>query len=368
MTLDIPKEKILITGVTGYIGFKTLLIALERGYPIRALIRKQAHIAGLTNKSSAIAEATKTGKLEFTIVPDFLDQNAVFTALQGITGIIHLASPLAVQTENYKKDIIRPAVSMVTTFLEAARRVESVKRVVITSSCVTLIPFQWNMDLDSERFYNSASDINPTLNSTPTNPMEAYWLSKALARRAVCEFTSTPDQYPKPIFDTVQLLPGVVIGPDDRLDPSKSNKNPASAVLSGTRAAVLAPALTADLNSAFPYVTVPVHVSDVARAHVDALDTEKVRGGSEFILAADTDNLGEGVNWDRDVRDVARKYFSDEVESGVLPCQGSLGSIRWKLDTRDTERVFGWKMSGFEETARSLLRQYLELKALEAKD
>ena len=136
-------------------------------------------------------------------------------------------------------------------------------------------------------------------------------------------------------------------------------------MLSGTRAAVLAPAVTSDLDSPFPYVTVPVHVSDVARAHVDALDTERVRGGSEFILAADTENGGEGVNWDRDVRGIARKYFAREVEEGVLPCQGSLRSIRWKLDVSETERVFGWKMKGFEDIVKGLLGQYLELKKLE---
>ncbi|KAL4957321.1 NAD(P)-binding protein [Aspergillus filifer] len=340
MPLDISNEEILITGVTGYIGFKTLLITLERGYIIRALVRREAHIADLQNKSAAIAQATRTGKLESVAMPDFLDQDAVFTTMQGVTGVIHLASPLAIQTEKYEEEIIRPAVSMVTTFLEAASRVSTVKRVVITSSCVTLIPFEWNMDPDLERVYTRS-------------PMEAYWLSKALARRSVQDFISTRD--PKPSFDTVQLLPGVVISPNDRLIPSESNKHPSSSVPTEIRAAVLAPALTSDLNSAFPYVTVPVHVADVARAHVDALDGDKVPDGKEFILAGDTENDGEGVNWDRDVRDIARRYFSREVEEGVLPCRGSLGSIRWKLD-----------MAGFGETVKGLLDQYLELKALDA--
>ncbi|KAL4936721.1 hypothetical protein BDV06DRAFT_233068 [Aspergillus oleicola] len=360
MSYVISQEKILITGVTGYIGFKTLLIALERGYTIRALVREEAHITDLQNKSAAIGAAVKAGRLEFIVVPDFLEQDAVLNALQGITGVIHLASPLAVQTENYNADIIKPAVSMVTAFLEAASRVTTVRRVVITSSCVTLIPFEWNMNPDSERIYTPA-DINPNLTSIPTSPMEAYWLSKALARVAVQDFISIKDTP----FDTIQILPGVVIGPDERLSPSLTNKHHSSAVLSGARAAVLAPALTSDLNSPFPYVTVPVHVSDVARAHVDALDFDKVPGRSEFILAADTDNAGTGVNWDRDVRDIARRCFPREFEGGILPCQGSLGSIRWKLDVGMTERVFGWRCEGFEEMAKGLLGQYLELRGLE---
>ncbi|KAL4908366.1 hypothetical protein BDW74DRAFT_175054 [Aspergillus multicolor] len=362
MPVDISSEKLLITGVTGYIGFKTLLIALERGYAVRALVRKERHVTELQNKSpTIIAPALESGQLEFAIVPDFLAPDAVFNVLHGITAIIHLASPLAVQTENYEADIIKPAVSMVTTFLEAAKRTPSVRRVVITSSCVTLIPFEWNMHPDTERIY-TPNDLNPSPDTTPSSAMEAYWISKGLARRATHTFIKEH----KPHFDFVNILAGVVIGPDDRLIPSESNKPSASAVLEGTRASVLAPALTEDLSSPFPYVAVPVHVADVARAHVDAVDCEKVKGNSEFILASDTGNEpGTEVEWDRDVRGVARRYFGNEVESGFLPCQGSLQTIRWRLDASETERVFGWRHTSFQETVGQLLGQYVELKKLE---
>ncbi|KAL2814885.1 hypothetical protein BDW59DRAFT_166970 [Aspergillus cavernicola] len=102
--LDIPSEKLLITGVTGYIGFKTLLIALERGYQVRALVRKDNHATDLQNKSAAIAASAKSDQLEFAVVPDFIKPDAVFNILSGITVIIHLASPLAVQVGLYALD------------------------------------------------------------------------------------------------------------------------------------------------------------------------------------------------------------------------------------------------------------------------
>ncbi|KAL4881920.1 NAD(P)-binding protein [Aspergillus karnatakaensis] len=356
--LDISKEKLLITGVSGYIGFKTLLIALERGYTVRALVRKETHVTEIQKKSAAISNASKSGKLEFAVVPDFLAKDAVYNVLHGITVIIHLASPLAIQTDKYQEDIIDPAVSMVTVFLDAAERVKTVRRVVVTSSCVTLIPFEWNMNPDSERLY-TPKDINPSLSTTPTSPMEAYWISKGLARKATHDFIASRS----PSFDFVNLLAGVVIGPDDRLIPSETNTPiPASAVLEGTRASVLAPALTADLNSPFPYVAVPVHVSDVAKSHVDAVDSDLVPGNTEYILASDTP---EGVNWDKDVQRVARKYFSKEVETGLLKLEGSLTTIKWRLDASETERVFGWKHTDFEETVKGLIAQYLELKKVE---
>lgn len=182
--------------------------------------------------------------------------------------------------------------------------------------------------------------------------MEAYWASKALARIRTRDFVL----HEKPQFDYVNLLPSVVIGPDERI-----SKDPQS-LLQGTRASVLAPALTSSLNSSFPYVGVPVHVTDVARAHVDAINKSRIPGNSEYILSSDTP---EGVEWDRDIRRICEKYFPDQVQSGVLPLEGSLASIKWRLDGARTEKVFGWRFTSFEETMRQLISQYLHLKSQE---
>src|ERR1700712_4789705 len=155
--------------------------------------------------------------------------------------------------------------------------------------------------------------------------MEAYWASKALARIATKEFFEKA----RPNFDFVNLLPSVVIGPDDRLDTDADAT--VNSVLQGTRAAVLAPALTDSLNSAFPYVGTPVHVADVARAHVDAIDAGLVPANSEHILSSDTP---DGVVWDRDVTHICRKFFQDDVKSGRLPLEGSLTAIKWRLDAQ----------------------------------
>ncbi|KAL3444114.1 NAD(P)-binding protein [Aspergillus insuetus] len=355
---DISREKLLITGVSGYVGFKTLLTSLSRGYAIRALVRKDSHIADLQNRSAAVAAALKSGQLEVAIVPDFLDKGAIYTALQGVTVLIHIASPLAVQTEKYHEEIIQPAISMVTTFLEAAVRVPTVRRVVVTSSMVTLIPFEWNASPDSERVYSSM-DLNTTLSTPPTSPMHAYWISKALARLATRNFIKTH----APHFDYVNILAGVIIGPDDRLIPSHTNKPTTADLLVGTRASVFAPLLGKEASAPFPYVDVPVHVADVAKAHVDAVDVTRVPGNSEFILASDA--AQGGVVWERDARAVARKNFPSEVESGVFSMEGSLETIRWRVDTSETERVFGWEHVGFEETMGGLIGQYLEIRRLE---
>jgi nucleoside-diphosphate-sugar epimerase len=234
---------------------------------------------------------------------------------------------------------------------------------------VTLVPFEWNFAPDSERLYTgqytkihgrptlqadpaSARDINANPSSLYKTSMEAYWASKALARMATTDFVEKR----KPQFDIVNLLPSVVIGVDERL-PSDAH---AKELRVGARGSVLAPALDASQNSPFPFVGVPVHVADVARAHVDALDLDRVPGNTDYVLSSDTP---DGVVWDQDVRSIARKYFPAEVENGRLPLQGSLGHVKWRLDGGETETVFGWKFTSFEETMKDLLAQYLKLQA-----
>lgn len=86
-----------ITGVTGYIGFKTLTIALERGYRVRAVVRSERNINELKDKSTIIAQSLDQEQLEFVVIPHFLEPDAIFKSLEGITAIIHLASPLALE-------------------------------------------------------------------------------------------------------------------------------------------------------------------------------------------------------------------------------------------------------------------------------
>lgn len=236
-------------------------------------------------------------------------------------------------------------------------------------SGVTLIPFEWNMNPDSERLYtgkeypsehtckhilihSTGNDLNDMVSGPFSSAMEAYWASKALARMATKSFISQGS----PQFDIVSLLPSVVIGPDDRLlyDENATREN----LLEGTRGAVLAPALTSSLNSPFDYVGVPVHVADVARAHVAAVDKTQVPGNSEYILSSDSP---EGVVWDRDIHSIARRHFPEKVENKVLPLEGSLGTVKWRLDALRSEEIFG-QFTSFEETMKGLIEQYLQLR------
>jgi hypothetical protein len=61
------------------------------------VVRNKKHVDDLKSKSTIIAQSIGRNKLEFAIIPDFLEKDAFFSALDGITVIIHLASPLAIE-------------------------------------------------------------------------------------------------------------------------------------------------------------------------------------------------------------------------------------------------------------------------------
>ena len=80
--------------------------------------------------------------LSFATVNDITKQGAYDEALKDVTYVVHMASPLAVSSEDFESDIIQPAVRGTMGILYSALRHPSIKRVVITGSVVSVIDDQ----------------------------------------------------------------------------------------------------------------------------------------------------------------------------------------------------------------------------------
>lgn len=240
---------------------------------------------------------------------------------------------------------------MTRSILDAAHRTPSIKRVVITSSAITLISFAWMFDpapTPPDLTLFTAADINSNTAGPYGSSMEAYFASKTLTRMATKEFMKEERRG----FEFVNLLPTVVIGPDEL---------PTTAV--GLVAAGNSLALGPLLDSNVPQMMgAAVHVDDVARAHIDALKYS-VPGNKDYILSADAP---DGVDWEV-AKDYIGKAFAEAVENGTLTLGSSMKAKMWRLDTRETEKEFGWKFVSFKETLRELVGQYLKFVEAEKK-
>lgn len=99
-----------------------------------------------------------------------------------------------------------------------------------------------------------------------------------------------------------------------------------------------------------------VHVDDVARAHVQALDP-KITNNQNFGCTT----LLEGIVWE-DAFNIVKKHFPEAVEKGILPLGGShVLQKKPKYDCHKTEEVMGFKFQSFEAQVVSLVSWYLEV-------
>jgi|SRR5690242_4719893 len=125
---------IFITGATGFIGSHVVAQALAAGYKLRISVRKEAQIKGLSNLFSENA-----AQLDFVVIPDLTTPGAFSKALEGVTYVFHLASPMPGKGVDFEKDYVKPSVQGTIALLDAAKDFETIKRVIIVSSLLALI-------------------------------------------------------------------------------------------------------------------------------------------------------------------------------------------------------------------------------------
>lgn len=332
-------ELVLVTGATGHVGFKVLVLTLEAGYRVRAAIRRP-EAANQIKASKAVQPYLEN--LEFTVVPDITADGAFDAAVSDVVYIEHIASPLPRESDNPQRDVIEPAVRGTLSILNSAIKQQSVRRIVITSSVVAIVPPNVMEYGDAGNTYSARSRVTD-IPSEPYDPRMAYRVSKILALEATEKFVAER----KPQFDVVNVMPSYVIGP-------KELATRAQDVVSGSNAYGLSNVLGFKSG---PSVESAVHLDDVARIHVKSLDTQKIAGNTSYILNTDT-RFASGI-------EVSEQYFPEAVKEGILPLGGEKPGLPIIFDVTDTVNAFG-PLKSYEEAIKSVLGQYVELRKQES--
>lgn len=339
---------VLITGATGHVGFRVLVHALSAGYFIRAAVRSSEKAK--TVRSHPLIKALNPGlRLTFVIVPDLCKRSAYDEAARGVDYVIHIASPLMSNQipppDDQDAFFIKPAVRGTLNILEAAKKSRSVRRVVITSSITALIPFSEVNGSQRCSTWISPTDRIPFVPGPYSDEHEAYAASKvaALQEGEAWMADNNPD------FDVIHLHPSFVEGRNDLALHTRE-------VLKGTNAIILSIALGKQFDHSTMGAT--VHLEDVARVHVQALD-EMVPGNASYILSQNTE-------WE-EVTDIVSRNFPDAIQKGVLPNSGSASSHLVFIDAGLTEEIFQFRHMGFEEQVKSVVGHYLEFRTNQKK-
>ncbi|KAH6608428.1 hypothetical protein Trco_001774 [Trichoderma cornu-damae] len=334
-------ELVLLTGGTGMIGFRTLVLLVEAGYKVRAAVRNQA---GFDRISKLKPVAPYASQLTSVVVPDITAPGAYDEAVKGVEYIVHVASPLTLTAPpgvDHDSYVIQPAIQGTVGMLESAIKTTGVKRIVITGSILSIT---------TVGFVSSGEYVNEELR-TPTNhgpfanAFDAYGASKSAAYNKTKEFVAEK----KPPFDIIHIFPLFVLGRDETVTSAEQ-------IVKGTNNLLMGPLL--GTPRAAPIPSSPVHLDDVARLHVLSLDA-KVEGNQDFLIGS---HSLEPLDW-RESIDIVKKHFPQAVADGLFKFEAveQLVTLKSQVDSTKAEKLFGFKAKTFEEQVVSVVGHYLEL-------
>lgn len=337
---------VLITGGSGHIGGRVIIDALEAGYTVRAAVRNQSKVDAILGMLSIVA-LNPGDRLTFAMVPDLLGDGAYDEAMNGASGVIHIASPIMhghVEGQSYTKTLIEPAVKGTLNILEAAKKAGTVKRVVITSSVIAIVSFE---DFTSGKSGGTTFNEKSRAKFAPEpygNVFEAYGASKVAAQN---EADAWLEREKGGIgFEVVHIFSALVLGKNEMVKTVEDAHR-------GTNEYLLGPLTGTDVG---PTPKPSVHLRDVALAHVKSLDP-KVPGNQGYLLVSR--GVG-GSPWNQ-AWDVAKRDFKDAVDAGTLVGVGNIDDVPVNYDMSASEEALGFQFRSFEEQVQDVLGHYLEI-------
>lgn len=276
--------KVLVTGATGFIASHTILALINKGYQVRGTARS----ASKADKLNATLSAYAGKPIEIELVSaDLTKDDGWAEAMDGVTYLQHLASPIPNNLPKDPNELIIPAREGALRALRAAKAA-GVRRAVMTSSFAA-IGYGWG---DSR-----PDELNETHWSNPDNIKDntAYTRSKAIAEKAAWDYVENDGKG----LELATINPVAVLGPAMSSDVSASLELVTQPMLNKV--------------PAFPKLTFGiVDVRDVADAHVAAMEHPDA-AGERFIV-------GDSVLSFTEIGSVLREAYPDrKLPKGELP-------------------------------------------------
>jgi dihydroflavonol-4-reductase len=231
--------KVLLTGATGFIGSAILRQLIDRGDRVRTLVRATSNQKNLHGLDCEI------------FLGDLNDIQSIEPAIKDCQVLIHVAADYRIWALN-PEEITRTNV-IGTQNIMAAAIAANVERIVYTSSVATLGKNRDNTPANEE----TASSLKDMIG--------VYKKSKFLAEKEVRRM----------IFDN--SLPAIIVNPSAPIGPRDLKPTPTGQIIVKAANGQIPAYIETGLNV--------VHVDDVARGHLLALDKGVI--GERYILGGE---------------------------------------------------------------------------------
>ncbi len=266
---QIDKSKpVLVTGANGYVASWLVKKLLEEGITVHAAVRNPDNNKKVGHLKEIATQ--KPGELKL-FKADLLTPNSYTEAMKGCELVYHTASPFITDVKDPQKELIEPAENGTANVLASAYKVDTVKRIVVTSSCAAI----YTDAIDTV----NAPDGKLTeaiWNTTASLEHQPYSYSKTLAEKKAWELAKGQDRW-----DLITINMSLVLGPSLNPGSTTSESMNILKMMGDGQMKMGAPKLGIGL----------VDVRDVAEAHFRAGYTPKANG--RYITSAHNTNMLE---------------------------------------------------------------------------
>ena len=335
-------DRVLLTGISGFLGGHVALQLLNAGYTVRGSLR---NLGKADKVRDTLARAgADISRLEFVAL-DLMDDAGWREAAEGCRYVQHTASPFVLKIPDDKMELIGPAVEGTTRALNAANAAGA-ERIVLTSSMAAIA-----YGHDKARTAPFTEDDWTDLHGRGVN---FYQESKTLAERRAWEIMERAGRREA----LAVINPSGIFGPLLDEDPGTS--------------AILIQRLLNGSVPALPRIPITIiDVRDVAAAHVAAM-TAPEAGGRRFPMAERTLSFKQVADL------LAEHYPQKRIPRRQMPdwavrlyglfdrdVRGNLGElgVAKQLDSRGAIALLGRKLTPAPEavlaTAETLLAHKL---------
>lgn len=335
---------VAVTGATGYVAGWIIKRLLEEGLTIHATVRDPEATDKL-KALNALADGSP-GTLKF-FKADLLSKEGFADVIEGCGVVFHTASPFTSNFKDPQRELIDPALIGTRNVLETAKSFETVKRVVVTSSCAAIYTDATECDSVEGGVLTEAN-----WNETASIDYQPYSYSKTLAEREAWRIAEDAS------FDLVTINPCLVMGPAIGGIPTSESFSIIERVGSG------------EFKQGAPRLGIGfVDVREVAEAHLRAAFTPEAVG--RFILSGHCSDLLTALltlqaRFGKDYKlpkraapkwlvwllapfiKLDRKFIANNV------------NIEWRADNSKSREVLGIEYRPLSETMNDMFEYWVE--------